>query len=273
MVGARWKSGSWTSSHPPGLTAAAIRVSTAGAYSAIWCSRARQVTRSYAFSGGSPVRTSSWRTVRFWAGTRSRSTVLMSAAVTLPEGPTAAQSHSVMLPLPPPSSRHRQPWPTPSPARYRRVQGSRILDIRSSRWYSSVAASSRMYGRIGLTASRKPARRPSVADSRQHALPGGPFGPGVPGPGPLSPGVDPGHPGGEPGKDAEEPMMRVLVTAATKYGATAEIAQMMPRCWPTAGWSPRCSRPSRSRGSTATTRWCWAAPCTPGTGGSRPGSW
>jgi hypothetical protein len=52
----------------------------------------------------------------------------MSAAVTLPEGPTAAQSHSVMLPLPPPSSRHRQPWPTPSPASYRRVQGSRILD-------------------------------------------------------------------------------------------------------------------------------------------------
>jgi hypothetical protein len=78
--------------------------------------------------------------------------------------------------------------------------GSRILDIRSSRWYSNVAASSRMYGRIGLTASRKPARRPSVADSRQHALPLGPFGPGVPGRVPLSPGADPGHPGGEPGK-------------------------------------------------------------------------
>jgi hypothetical protein len=29
VVGARWKSGSWTSSHPPGLTAAAIRFSTA----------------------------------------------------------------------------------------------------------------------------------------------------------------------------------------------------------------------------------------------------
>ena len=157
-------------------------------------------------------------------GTRSRSAVLMSTAVTLPEGPTAAYSHSVMLPLPPPSSGHRQPCPSPSPARYPRVQGSRILHIRSSRWYSNVAASSRMYGRIGLTASRKPARRPTVADNRRHALPVGPFGPGVPGRVPLSPGADPGHPGGEPGNDAEEPMMRVLVTAATKYGATAEIA-------------------------------------------------
>jgi hypothetical protein len=36
----------------------------------------------------------------------------MSTAVTLPEGPTAAQSHSVMLPLPPPGSRQRQPRPT-----------------------------------------------------------------------------------------------------------------------------------------------------------------
>ena len=36
--------------------------------------------------------------------------------------------------------------------------------------------------------------RPTVADSRQHALPVGPFGPRVPGRVPLSPGADPGHP-------------------------------------------------------------------------------
>ncbi len=46
VVGARWKSGSWTSSHPPGLTAAAIFSSTSGACSEIWCRKARQVTRS-----------------------------------------------------------------------------------------------------------------------------------------------------------------------------------------------------------------------------------
>jgi hypothetical protein len=34
----------------------------------------------------------------------------MSMAVTLPKGPTVAQSHSAMLPLPLPSSRHCQPW-------------------------------------------------------------------------------------------------------------------------------------------------------------------
>ena len=44
-----------TNSHPPGLTAAAIRPSTAGPYPAIWCSKARQVTRSYALSGSSVV--------------------------------------------------------------------------------------------------------------------------------------------------------------------------------------------------------------------------
>src|SRR5215218_4586623 len=38
-----------------------------------------------------------------------------------------------MLPLPLPSSRHCQPWLTPRALRYPRVQGSRILDIRSSR--------------------------------------------------------------------------------------------------------------------------------------------
>jgi hypothetical protein len=36
--------------------------------------------------------------------------------------------------------------PTPRAVRYPRVQGSRILDIRSSRWYSDVEASSSMYG-------------------------------------------------------------------------------------------------------------------------------
>jgi hypothetical protein len=35
VVGARWTSGSWINSHPPGLTAAAICSSTAGAYSEI----------------------------------------------------------------------------------------------------------------------------------------------------------------------------------------------------------------------------------------------
>jgi hypothetical protein len=38
--------------------------------------------------------------------------------------------------------------------------GSRILDIRSSGWYSNVAASLRMHGLIGLMASLKSARRP-----------------------------------------------------------------------------------------------------------------
>ena len=66
----------------------------------------------------------------------------MSMAVTFPEGPTVAQSHSAMLPLPLPSSKHCQPSPTPRAVRYPRVQGSRILDIRSSRWYSKVEASS-----------------------------------------------------------------------------------------------------------------------------------
>jgi hypothetical protein len=41
----------------------------------------------------------------------------MATAVTLPEEPTAEQSHSAMLPLPPPSARHRQPWPTPESAK------------------------------------------------------------------------------------------------------------------------------------------------------------
>ena len=68
----------------------------------------------------------------------------MSIAVTLPDGPTVAASHSAMLPLPPPSSRQCQPSRTPSVVRYSRVQGSRIFDIRSSRWYSTAEASSKM---------------------------------------------------------------------------------------------------------------------------------
>ena len=80
----------------------------------------------------------------------------MSTAVTFPEGPTASQSHSAMLPLPLPSSRHCQPSPTPRARRYPRVQGSRILDIRSSRWYSNFEASSSTYGRRGFMASLNP---------------------------------------------------------------------------------------------------------------------
>src|SRR5215213_8241322 len=74
----------------------------------------------------------------------------MSIAVTLPDAPTLAASHSVMLPLPPPSSRQCQPSPTPSVVRYPRVQGSKIFDIRSRRWYSTAEASSRMYGFMTL---------------------------------------------------------------------------------------------------------------------------
>jgi hypothetical protein len=68
----------------------------------------------------------------------------MSIAVTLPDAPTLAESHSAMLPLPPPSSRQCQPLPTPSVVRYPRVQGSRIFDIKSSRLYSTAEASSKM---------------------------------------------------------------------------------------------------------------------------------
>jgi hypothetical protein len=68
----------------------------------------------------------------------------MSIAVTLPDAPTLVASHSATLPLPPPSSRQCQPSPTPSMVRYSRVQGSRILDIKSSRLYSTAEASSNM---------------------------------------------------------------------------------------------------------------------------------
>jgi menaquinone-dependent protoporphyrinogen IX oxidase len=60
--------------------------------------------------------------------------------------------------------------------------------------------------------------------------------------------------------------MKVLVTAAIKYGATGEIAQAVGEGLRKHGLEPRSSRPSRSRGSSATTRSYSAAPCMPGTG-------
>ena len=60
--------------------------------------------------------------------------------------------------------------------------------------------------------------------------------------------------------------MRVLVTAATKYGATTEIAAAIAETLGERGLEPTVLRPSRSRGSTAMTPWCWAARCTPAIG-------
>ena len=60
--------------------------------------------------------------------------------------------------------------------------------------------------------------------------------------------------------------MKVLITAATKHGATGEIAQVIGDALRQRGWTRRCSSPSRSTASTATTRWCWAAPSTPAIG-------
>ena len=47
--------------------------------------------------------------------------------------------------------------------------------------------------------------------------------------------------------------MRVLVTAATKYGATGEIAQAFGEVFTERGWLPWWSHPTRSRRSTAST--------------------
>jgi flavodoxin len=61
-------------------------------------------------------------------------------------------------------------------------------------------------------------------------------------------------------------MMRVLVTAATKYGATAEIAQMIGQVLGEHGFNPTVIPPKQVEGWTATTRSSLAARCTPGTG-------
>lgn len=71
-----------TNSHPPGLTAAAIRASTAGPYPAIWCSKARQVTRSYALSGSSVVEPVGL----VWLGWRSSGTSPSAADKRKPHG-------------------------------------------------------------------------------------------------------------------------------------------------------------------------------------------
>jgi flavodoxin len=61
-------------------------------------------------------------------------------------------------------------------------------------------------------------------------------------------------------------MMRVLVTAASKYGATAEIAAAIAEVLDKHGLEATVLPPSRSKGSTATTRSWSAARCMPGTG-------
>jgi menaquinone-dependent protoporphyrinogen oxidase len=70
-------------------------------------------------------------------------------------------------------------------------------------------------------------------------------------------------------------MMRVLVTAAPKYGATAEIAQMIAEVLADRGLEPTVVPPEQVEGVDGYDAVVlgWAAPCTPGTGGSRPGSW
>jgi len=60
--------------------------------------------------------------------------------------------------------------------------------------------------------------------------------------------------------------MRVLVTAATKYGATAEIAAAIAEVLDEHGLEATVLPPSRSKGSTATRRRWWAARSMPGTG-------
>ena len=60
--------------------------------------------------------------------------------------------------------------------------------------------------------------------------------------------------------------MRVLVTAATRHGATAEIAAAIGEVLAGRGLDPTVAAPEQVKGSTATTRLCWAVPSTPGTG-------
>jgi len=61
-------------------------------------------------------------------------------------------------------------------------------------------------------------------------------------------------------------MMPVLVTAATKYGATTEIAQVIGEVLGEHGLEATVVQPEQVEGSTATTRSWWAARCMPGTG-------
>ena len=60
--------------------------------------------------------------------------------------------------------------------------------------------------------------------------------------------------------------MRVLVTAATRYGATAEIAAAIAEVFGEHGLEATVLPPEQVEGSTATTRSWWVARCTPGTG-------
>jgi hypothetical protein len=52
----------------------------------------------------------------------------------------------------------------------------------------------------------------------------------------------------------------------TMHGATGEIALAIANTLRNQGLDPRALEPDGSTPSTATTRWCRAAPCTPGTG-------
>jgi hypothetical protein len=67
--------------------------------------------------------------------------------------------------------------------------------------------------------------------------------------------------------------MRVLVTAATKYGATAEIARMIGETLGEHGLDSTVTPPGQVGGAMGTTRSCSAARSMPGTGCGRPGSW
>jgi menaquinone-dependent protoporphyrinogen IX oxidase len=59
--------------------------------------------------------------------------------------------------------------------------------------------------------------------------------------------------------------MRVLVTAATRHGATAEIAAANGEVLADRGLDPTVVAPEQVKGVDGTTRSCWAAPSTPGT--------
>ena len=60
--------------------------------------------------------------------------------------------------------------------------------------------------------------------------------------------------------------MRVLVTAATRHGATAEIAAAIGEVLAGRGLDPTVAAPEQVKGVDGTTRSCWAVPSTPGTG-------
>ena len=104
------KSGSSSTSHPPGASQVTTRRSRS-TLGDICMSTARVCMRSKEPGGNVSVRMSCRTTSTFGASISVRNPNCRSVAITRPAGPTTSDSHRVIDPRPPPISRHLSAYP------------------------------------------------------------------------------------------------------------------------------------------------------------------